>query len=146
MLSTSSLVEINRYAARSSRMRRRSAAGGSPAAAETSRSKWKRETCSRAASASPDASRSSSVSARTSTKRAKVSVATLTCRIVPARAAPDLIGVALFAVRLGRVRHEQAQPRVVLVELTQTTVARIPRPVPQIALHGRDGAADDLRG
>ena len=55
-------------------MRRRRAAGGSPAAAETSRSKWKRERCRLAASASPDVSWSSSESARISTKRAKVSV------------------------------------------------------------------------
>src|SRR3954464_13531074 len=68
-------VVMSWYAARSSRMRRRNAAGGSPAAAETSRSQWNRDRCTLDASASPLASWSSIVSARTATNRAKVSAA-----------------------------------------------------------------------
>src|SRR6476469_5887681 len=56
-------------------MRRRNAAGGSPAAAETSRSQWNRDRCTLDASASPSVSWSSIVSARTATNRAKVSAA-----------------------------------------------------------------------
>ena len=66
-------MEIIRYAARSSRMRRRKAAGGSPATALIIRSKWNREKCSRSASSSPVASWSSSTSARVSTKLTNVS-------------------------------------------------------------------------
>ena len=66
-------VVIIRYAARSSRMRRRKAAGGSPATDLIIRSKWNREKCSRSASSSPVASWSSSTSARVSTKLTNVS-------------------------------------------------------------------------
>ena len=53
-------VVIIRYAARSSRMRRRSACGGSPPTDLMIRSKWKREKWCRAAQSSPLASWSSS--------------------------------------------------------------------------------------
>jgi hypothetical protein len=76
-------VVIIRYAARSRRMRRRKAAGGSPATDLIIRSKWNREKCSRNASSSPVASWSSSTSARVSTKPTKVSRATVIVAAMP---------------------------------------------------------------
>ena len=53
MSMSGAVVVIMRYAARSSRMRRRNALGGSPATDLIIRSKWYREKCSRGASSSP---------------------------------------------------------------------------------------------
>ena len=50
------VVVTMRYAARSSRIRRRNACGGSPATLRIIRSKWNREKWNRAAHSSPDTS------------------------------------------------------------------------------------------
>lgn len=44
-----------------------------------------------------------------------------------------------------RAGYEQPQPRVVLVELAQMTVMRVPDPVLQVALDRLDNAVHDLR-
>ena len=77
------VVVTIRYAARSSRIRRRNACGGSPATLRIIRSKWNREKWNLAAHSSPGrvaAPVSSSTSDRWSTKSAKVSVAMVTRR------------------------------------------------------------------